>query len=164
MRESERTSESVDVPDCSSCVHPLFFHRGRAFAQGADVASRLGKDISKDVSASAASAPSGRVLVFHLGERYGSVSPDGTIAFSRGHPSTWPCPTRLYYPITRDSSALVVLKPDGSTLSRVEGTGWPFFRSGRPFSFVSRDELHHGVQFGRKAPMVLRFSVHDNGV
>jgi len=90
------------------------------------------RDISKDAS-SASPLSTEHSLVFNFGGRYGSVSSDGIVELSRETSFDAAISDKAIIPYTRESSALEVLKPDGASLSRIQGEGWPFFRSGRLF-------------------------------
>ncbi len=93
------------------------------------------RDVSRDAAPAApvGDSPAGRLLAFSLGGRYGSVSRDGEVLFSRGAPFDVAVSDSLIVPYARDSAELTALGPDGSPRFRISAEGWPFFRSGRLF-------------------------------
>lgn len=90
------------------------------------------RNVSKDEGPSDPT-PSGGLLAFHLGSRYGFAAPDGKVAYSRGAPFDVAVSDSACIPYARDSSVLDAVNPSGAAAFQVRGEGWPFYRSGRLF-------------------------------
>lgn len=89
-------------------------------------------DVSKDTE-TAAPPPAGRPMAYQLGGRFGAITPDGTIVFSRGAAFDAAVSDSFFIPYTRDSTELSAFGLNGEDLFKIRGEGWPFFRSGRLF-------------------------------
>jgi hypothetical protein len=90
------------------------------------------RNVSKD-SGPSAEASSNKLLAFRLGARYGSLAPDGKVAYSRGAPFDVAVSDTAFIPYARDAAVLDAINPVGSSAFQIRGEGWPFYRSGRLF-------------------------------
>lgn len=88
--------------------------------------------VSRDADTAPAANPQ-KTLSFQLGDRYGSVTSDGTLAWSRGSAFDVAVSDARVIPYARQSSRLEAFGPTGTPLFRIQAEGWPFFRSGRLF-------------------------------
>ncbi len=89
-------------------------------------------DVSRDSDPKPSPDPA-LTLSFHLGGRYGAVTPDGTRIWSRGAAFDAAVSDSLFLPYERESKALSAFTPGGDPAFRIQAEGWPFFRSGRLF-------------------------------